>query len=182
VAGRDEHDNVVWGLVDCRANAAISAEPLNLVAVMASETVRVNFQNCRISADRLTQAMPLSHWQQLDAATLRSNGSLALGVAARCCALIGPSSFDDELASARAALDAGTAQTMPAARAAAAELALRAAAALVVATGSRAVLTDADAQRLAREAVFLLVFGTRPAIKNGLTELLARTGLDRGPG
>src|ERR1035438_745219 len=52
----------------------------------------------------------------------------------------------------------GTPQTMPAARAAAAELAMRAASALVVANGSRSILTDADPQRLAREAIFLLVF------------------------
>ncbi len=172
-AARDEHDNVVWGLIDTTANPALSAEPLELIAVMASETVRVNFRNCWVSADRVTRAMPLSRWQQVDGATLRSNGSLALGVAARCCALIGPSSLDDELTSARAALEAGTPQTMPAARAVAAALALRAAAALVVATGSRAVLADAQAQRLAREAMFLLVFATRPAIKERLAALLA---------
>ena len=54
---------------------------------------------------------------------------------------------------------------MPAARAAACELALRATAALVVSQGSTAVLADQDAQRLAREALFLLVFGSRPPIR-----------------
>jgi Acyl-CoA dehydrogenase, C-terminal domain len=58
------------------------------------------------------------------------------------------------------------------ARAAAADLAVRAAAALVVAAGSRSVLTDSPAQRLAREALFLLVLGSRPAIKENLTKLL----------
>ena len=63
---------------------------------------------------------------------------------------------------------------MPAARAAACELALRAAAALVVTQGSTAILADQDAQRLAREALFLLVFGSRPSIKESLAGLLMR--------
>jgi hypothetical protein len=58
------------------------------------------------------------------------------------------------------------------ARAAASELALRAAAALAVRDGSRAVTVDQHAQRLAREAVFLLVFGSRPRIKSALLERL----------
>jgi hypothetical protein len=57
-------------------------------------------------------------------------------------------------------------------RAAASELALRAAAALTVAAGSRAVRTDEHAQRLLREATFLLVFGSRPPIKASLLDRL----------
>jgi hypothetical protein len=67
---------------------------------------------------------------------------------------------------------------MAQARAAASELAVRAAAALAVQTGSTAVSVDAHAQRLAREAVFLLVFGLRPAIK---TALLRQLGAASGP-
>jgi alkylation response protein AidB-like acyl-CoA dehydrogenase len=63
---------------------------------------------------------------------------------------------------------------MPAARAAASELCWRAAAELLVATGGRSVLTDQHAQRLAREAMFLLVFGSRPSIKADLLRRLAR--------
>jgi alkylation response protein AidB-like acyl-CoA dehydrogenase len=68
-------------------------------------------------------------------------------------------------------LDAGTPETLPAARARASELAVRAAAALTVGQGGRAILADHDAQRLAREALFLLVFGSRASIR---TELMAR--------
>jgi hypothetical protein len=60
---------------------------------------------------------------------------------------------------------------LPAARAAAAELAMRAATALAVQAGSKGILLDQHAQRLVREAMFLLVFGSRPAIR---AELLAR--------
>jgi len=65
---------------------------------------------------------------------------------------------------------------MPGARAAACELALRATAALVVTQGSGAILADHDAQRLAREALFLLVFGSRPPIREALAGLLTRPG------
>jgi hypothetical protein len=123
--------------------------------------------------------MPLLEWQRVDAAGLRSNGSLALGLAASCCARIGPSPLDGELVRAREHLDAATPETMPAARAAASELALRAAGAFVVANGSRSVLTGrsgSDSERLLREAMFLLVFASRPAIKTELFDLLLRRG------
>ena len=61
---------------------------------------------------------------------------------------------------------------MAEARAAASELALRAAAALAVPDGGHAVAVDRDAQRLAREAVFLLVFGSRPGIKSAVLRRL----------
>ena len=60
---------------------------------------------------------------------------------------------------------------MPTARAAASELALRAAATLVAAAGARSIIAGEHPQRLLREAAFLLVFGSRPGIR---TELLDR--------
>lgn len=175
-AARDENDNVVWGLIDLRPDAepepGVSAEPLDLVAVMASRTVQARFERCFVPAQRIAATMPFAKWAALDAAGLRVNGSLALGVAARCCELLGPGPLDAELTAARSRLDAGTPATMPAARAAAAELAWRATGALVVATGSTAILAASQAQRLAREAAFLLVFATRPGIKASLGELL----------
>ena len=48
----------------------------------------------------------------------------------------------------------------------------RAAGLLVLGHGSRSVLRDQHAQRLAREAMFLLVFGSRPAIRDALFERL----------
>jgi hypothetical protein len=49
---------------------------------------------------------------------------------------------------------------------------MRAASAVVVNAGSRAVLSDQHPQRLLREAAFLLVFGSRPAIKADLLRRL----------
>ena len=143
-----------------------------MVAVMASSTVELSFTGHPVPAGRVTATLPLAQWRSRDAAGLRSNGSLALGLAARCGELIGPGPLDGQLARCRTALDSADPASMPAARAAACELALRATAALVVSQGSTAILADQDAQRLAREALFLLVFGSRPPIKQALAGLL----------
>jgi hypothetical protein len=74
-------------------------------------------------------------------------------------------------------LDAASTEALPDARAAACELALRAANALTVAHGSRAIVAGEHAQRLAREALFLAVFGSRPPIK---ASLLRRLGAPTG--
>ena len=118
-AGRDPDGNVIWGLIDAAAGPTLSVEPLDLVAVMASKTVRADFHGLFVPAEQITIAMPLEQWQEVDAASLRSNGSLSLGLVARCCSLIGPGPLDDQLVTARTDLDAGTAETMPLARAAA---------------------------------------------------------------
>jgi hypothetical protein len=49
---------------------------------------------------------------------------------------------------------------------------MRATAALITSQGSRSILADQHAQRLAREAMFLLVFGSRPAIREDLLRRL----------
>ena len=180
VAARDEHDTVIWAVLDVPGDGTISAEPLPLVAVMASATMELTFQGHPVPAGRVTGTLPYQDWPRQDAAGLRLNGSLALGLTARCCQLAGPGPLDGQLSACRAALDEAGPETLPAARAAACELAARAAAALVVKVGSQAILTVHDAQRLAREALFLLVFGSRPAIREQLAGLLARECGDGG--
>ena len=154
--------------------ASLTAEPLPLVAVMASSTVQLSFTGHPVPQERVTATLPFAQWPGRDAAGLRANGSLALGLAARCCELIGPGPLDEQLGRCRALLDTAGPDAMPGARAAACELASRATAALVVSQGSRAILAGQDAQRLAREALFLLVFGSRPPIREALTGLLIR--------
>jgi hypothetical protein len=66
---------------------------------------------------------------------------------------------------------------MAGARAAASAFALQAAGLLTAATGARAVLHDEHAQRLVREATFLLVFGSRPTIKTALLDRLTAAAL-----
>lgn len=99
---------------------------------------------------------------------LRLHAALALGVASRCCRLLGPTPLDDELAACRAELDRLDPATIFRSRAAAGELALRAAAALAVTEGSRSLLAADHAQRLAREALFALVYALWPDSKDAL--------------
>jgi hypothetical protein len=61
---------------------------------------------------------------------------------------------------------------MAEARAAACELAVRAASALVVHRGSKSISAGDHAERLYREAAFLLVFGSRPATRASLLRSL----------
>jgi len=68
----------------------------------------------------------------------------------------------------RAELDRLDPSTIEAARSAAGELALRGAAALAVATGSRSLLMERQEQRLAREALFALVYALRPGSRQAL--------------
>jgi alkylation response protein AidB-like acyl-CoA dehydrogenase len=179
VAARQDDGTIVWAVLDAGSRLGgqtLTQEPLAMVAVMASSTVQLRFAGHPVPQDRVTGTLPLDQWRSRDAAALRANGSLALGLTARCCELIGPGPLDEQLARCRTALDTADPDAMPGARAAACELALRATAALVVTQGSGAILADHDAQRLAREALFLLVFGSRPPIREALAGLLTRPG------
>jgi hypothetical protein len=173
-AGGGPDEVVIWALLDAATGPTLSVESLDLVAVAASRTVLVRLAEHFVPDERVTRVVPYRDWPALDAGGLRGNGSLALGVVDRCVRLIGPSGLDRELDECRAALDAGTPEVMPQRRAAASALATRATAALAVATGSGAVLAGSHPQRLAREALFLQVFASRPAIRSAL--LTAYTG------
>jgi alkylation response protein AidB-like acyl-CoA dehydrogenase len=173
VAARTPDDEVLWFLLAADA-AGMSAERAPLSALHASRTVRVVLDGVAAPLSALTGRFPYAAWPAMDAAALRTNGSLPLGLASRCCALMGESPFDAELVAVRAALDAAGPEELPAGRAAAAELAHRAAGALVVQAGSGAILSGQHPERLAREAAVLLVFASRPAIKTHLTDLLSR--------
>ena len=86
--------------------------------------------------------------------------------------LIGETPLAWQLDDRRHQLDEASDETMAEARAAAAELAMRAAATLVVSRRGVSLLLGQHAQRLVREAVFTLVFGTRPAIRAHLLDQL----------
>ena len=167
VAARTAEDDVLWLLLDA-PSPGMSAQPIRLLGVNASATVTLTFTGVRVGADRETSRFPWAQWPARDAMGLRTNGSLALGIAGRCCHLLGPSPLDPQLVARREALDAGTPETMPAARAAAAAFAVKAASALVAQRGSASVVVGDHAERLLREATVLLVFGSRPMIKRQL--------------
>jgi alkylation response protein AidB-like acyl-CoA dehydrogenase len=168
----------VWALLDATAGPAMCVEPLRLIAADASRTVRLTVREARAPADRVVRVAPYVPPPPTDGGG-RTNGSFALGVAARACDLMGASPLDGELTARRAQLDAADELAMAGARAAAIELALRATARLVVAGGGRSVVAGSAPLRLAREALFTAVFGSRRAIRSALLEQLdlVRRGL-----
>jgi alkylation response protein AidB-like acyl-CoA dehydrogenase len=179
IAGRDADDNVVFALVDARPAPGLAIDPpLDMVALRSTVTSALHLRDLRVPDERVTGIQPLAERRQQDHLTLRTHAALALGVAARCVGMLGETPLEAELGTLRARLASAEPHDVPAAKAAAAELAYRAAASLVVATGSRALVRSEHAQRLSREALFLLVFGSRPAIRGELLGLLAH---GRGP-
>jgi alkylation response protein AidB-like acyl-CoA dehydrogenase len=164
---RGPEDTAVTLLMDARQQQGLAAARQRLAAVNASATVQLSFDGVFVPDGRLVDQRPYDP-VAAQSEGLRGNGSLALGVGRRCCALIGPSPLDGELDACRAELDAADTVGMPAARARASEFAARATHYLAVRRGSRSALAGDDAERLAREAGFLLVFGSRPAIKDAL--------------
>lgn len=173
-AARTGDGDIVWLLADAAEGPSVRVERLRLAALDATATVRVTFDRLAVPADRVTSKHPPS--DRASPEVLRTHAALALGVAARCCRLLGSTPLDDELTGLRTELDRlgpGTAV----ARAAAGELALRAASALMTTVGSRSLLLTEHGQRLAREAMFTLVYALRPASRSAL---LARLGAPEG--
>jgi len=164
-AARRKDGDIVWALVDAKPGPTLRVEPLRLAAVNASATVTLRFEDQMVPSDRVISIQPFDDWQAADRASLRLNGSLALGVARRCASLLDSERLTAEVDECRRALDETAPDMMPEQRARASELALRAATTLVVSGGGRSITMDEHAQRLAREALFLLVFGQTPAIK-----------------
>jgi hypothetical protein len=167
VLTRGPEGSLVSLLMEAKTAPGLTAEPIRLMALNATQTVRLHFDDvflpdsCFISEQDYEQARRQSE-------RLRLNGSFALGLIRRCSQLMGPSPLDQELSECRAELDAADELSLPSARAHACELAVRAASRLVVSRGSGSVVAGDVAERLSREATFLLVFGSRPGIKDSL--------------
>ncbi len=177
VVARGPEDTVVSLLLEARPQTGLTVEPLRLAAANASATVRLGFEGVFVAGDRVIGQEPYEVARPRSE-RLRLNGSFALGVARRCCALLGPSPLDDELHDRRGELDrAGEGEAaMTTARARASELAVRAAHALAVQRGARSAIAGDVAERLGREAAFLLVFGSRAGIKDGLLQAFNAVG------
>ena len=161
-------DTVVSVLLDAREAPTLQADPLALTAARASGTATIRFDEHPAPADRLMSTVPHADWLAGDTAGLAGNGALALGVAARAAAAAGSAALAAEVETTLEALATAAVDDIPSARAACSALAVRAAAAAAVVEGARSVLAGSTAARLTREAQFLLVFGSRPAIRQHL--------------
>jgi hypothetical protein len=167
VAARGPDDTVVTMVLDAQDRPGLVVTSRQLSALNASATVKLTFDGLFVEDDRELEQMPFDPSAERPEG-LRVNGSLALGLARRCCEVIGESALDDDLRDARLELDGADAETMAGARARACELAVRASHALAVFLGSSSVLAGGVAERTAREAQVLLTFGSRPAIRRSL--------------
>ncbi|ACV81527.1 acyl-CoA dehydrogenase domain protein [Nakamurella multipartita DSM 44233] len=173
VGGVDERGLLHFFLIDARSSPTLVAEPSELMAVQASRTVSLRFTGHFVPDDRLGHTEPFASFVAAEAQGSVMNGFLALGVAGRCARLLEAEDLVSDIAQARLRLLTAAGEQVPTARAEASLLASRAAARLMVQTGSRSVLADEHAGRLYRESGFLLVFGLRPAIKTAMLQRLA---------
>jgi alkylation response protein AidB-like acyl-CoA dehydrogenase len=175
VTARHSDDTVVSFVIDAVDQPGIEVTRHRLSAMNASSTVQLTFDECPIPNSRYIGSQSYAPGLERPEG-LRVNGSLALGVARRCCELLGPTSLDDELRQCRDDLDAFETNDIAVSRARAAELAVRAAHVLAVSRGSRSAFAGDIAERTTREAALLLVFASRPAIKDALLDLMIKDG------
>jgi alkylation response protein AidB-like acyl-CoA dehydrogenase len=169
VTAREGAHSVATFVLDATLCEGLHATPVHLSAMNASSTVTLTFSHLKVPRDRFVGSQPYAPGIERPEG-LRVNGSLALGVARRCCDLIGPSDLDEELRAAREELDRAGIGEIHAARARSSALAVRCAHVLAVTTGSRAAISGDIAERSTREASLLLVFASRPAIKAALLD------------
>jgi alkylation response protein AidB-like acyl-CoA dehydrogenase len=186
VAARDtaggSQGTIVSGLVDAVAGDGITVEELRLIVAQGSNTVLLRFEDYFLPTEKVLAEVSHTDFLANQHISARLNGCLAMGVAGRCIRMIGAAGHPEVAArlhtaqdAVRDRLDAGLADPpdLPAARAAASELAYRAAGALVIAVGSSGILQRQHAQRLVREATFTLVAAGRPEVKNVLLHLFS---------
>lgn len=171
--------DIVWALVDATDGPTLQSSQPPIAAINSSHTVELEWCDHFIPDDRIVRVEDYDEWRARYRLGLRNNGSFPIGIASRCCRLLARPDFDARLTEARSVLDAASVDELPAARADAALFAVTAATALVADVGGRAVVTNHHAQRLHREAMFLLVQGQTPEIK---AHMLARLASGASPG
>ena len=158
-------DDLVWALIDATSAPSLQAVPLALAAQQASATVSLHLSDHLVGADRVLAVEPYEQWRARDVKSLRQNGYFPVGVAGRAARLLESPTLAEEAEALATALEERPDAEMPTVRAEASLLAVRATTTLVVERGGRAVGFDDHAQRLARDAMFLLVFGQTPSIR-----------------
>jgi len=171
LTARQSDDTVVSFVMEANDKSGLEVTRHQLSAMNASSTVQLVFTDFHVPRTCYVGSQPFAPGLERPEG-LRVNGSLALGVARRCCELLGPTSLDDELRRCRDNLDAYDTTNIAIARARATELAVRAAHVLAVSRGSRSAISGDIAERTSREATLLLVFASRPAIKEALLDLM----------
>ena len=195
LAGTAPDDGVVFCFVDAREQPGLRASaPMRLAALESSRTVRLHFDGLRVDPDMVIHRTTLADWTSSDRRTTVNVNPAVFGIATAALDLL------DRAAERDAATLAGSLRTrlqiarrdayallddVPAddrlddrlaARLEAMEVMRAATSGAVIAGGGRAMAASAPAQRLAREAMFLLVQAQTTALRSAqLRHLAARS-------
>ncbi|WP_068065249.1 acyl-CoA dehydrogenase family protein [Nocardia xishanensis] len=185
---RNGSESIATVLVPTQDLGGVEVERIPLIAADASATVRITFDRAFVADEHIIGVKSLGEFRSgRGSLTDWINGALALGVLSRCVRELnglGIDAYDARYASLRErfATVMGDAEATYALRADIAQTAVLAAAAGVVATGSRATLAHTTAERLMRQASFALVCTTREPIKDALLDRLRPAELGREHG
>ncbi len=179
-------DDLVWLLMPLATASGASATALDLVAMRGTSTVSVHLDDVFVADADVVLVEPVDEWRAADAERTADVSPAVFGVAGECVRRLADGDAAarfaaelDELRARAYALqdESGPRAERVAVRAQAHALALRASAALVAAGAGRSMLAGNPAQRLAREALFLLVQGQDAEVRAAqLSELSGRSG------
>jgi alkylation response protein AidB-like acyl-CoA dehydrogenase len=171
LAGVTEDGEVVFAFTEAREQPGLRAsEPMRLAALTASRTVSLELDGLRLPADAVALRKPYEEWAATDRAKTVETSPAVIGITEAALTLLdeetaGPlrTRLSEIRAGAYDLADRSAAGEHLAERLAlrirAAELMRTATTAAVVAGGGRSLSLAGPAQRLAREALFLLVQG-----------------------
>jgi alkylation response protein AidB-like acyl-CoA dehydrogenase len=179
-AGDVASGDIVSGIVPARPAPGITGVTRQpLFVADATNTVSLDVDGLIIPDERVVSRVTRADFMANQNFGSRLNGTLPIGVARRCAALLDSTgrvveaqTLRDGADAIRGRLDAGLGDSarLLEARADGAELAIRAAATLVANDGGSALLTSSPAQLLARYAIFTLVAASRPELKQSLVQ------------
>ncbi|HVL04924.1 MAG TPA: acyl-CoA dehydrogenase family protein [Acidimicrobiales bacterium] len=172
-------DQVLFFVLEPGHDHTHPSPPLALAAMGASSTVRLTFDDLFVPEDDVLSVVAFDRWRADDRLATAKPNPAAFGIAATCVRLLGDTPLAAELDDCRrrsyAMADAAEphVDALVEARAHSLELAVRAATALVVATGGRAMSVGHPAQRLLREAAFFTIHAQTPALRQATLDQLA---------
>ncbi|MFJ3498406.1 acyl-CoA dehydrogenase family protein [Streptomyces sp. NPDC086091] len=189
LAGTTGGGEAVFAFTEAREGPGLRAsEPMRLAALTAARTVSLELDGLRVPDTAVALRTPYDRWAEGDRTKAVSANPAVFGVAGAALALLAPEHEDvagplrARLAEVRARAYALADHPVPserlderlAARVEAFEVLGAATTAAVVAGGGRALALTGRAQRLAREALFLLVQGQTRESRLAHLDVLAR--------
>ncbi|MFF7356489.1 MULTISPECIES: acyl-CoA dehydrogenase family protein [Streptomyces] len=187
LAGVTEADEVLFAFAEAREQAGLRAsEPMRLAALTAARTVSLELDGLWLPEEAVALRAPYEHWAPGDRARTLNATPAVFGVAEAALSLLGPETaapLAARLADVRRRAYALVDRPAPlervterlAVRAEAYEVLRTATTAAVVAGGGRSMSLSSRAQRLAREALFLLVQGQTTESRTAHLHALAAT-------